>query len=65
MPYANQHEIEYLGAVGGNAAADREMIDEMRRRLDALRRYDQSFSDNDWRPCGLDKGWPRESPLRK
>jgi hypothetical protein len=64
MRNANQHEIEYLGLLGGKASGDPEMIDELRQRLDALRRYDQNFSESDWRPRAATASWPPESPWR-
>jgi hypothetical protein len=64
MRYANQHEIEYLGLLSGKASGDVEMMDELRRRLDALRCYDQNFSESDWRPRMVGTSWPPESPLK-
>lgn len=62
MRHAIQHEIEYLGVLGGKAHEDQEMIDELRQRLDTLRCYDQNFSETDWHPRAA--GWPPESPLK-
>ena len=43
MRSAASNEIEYLGDVEGAAAENPRLIREMSRRLDALRRFDQSF----------------------
>ncbi len=51
MRFATVNEIEYLSSLGGNGAADVNLIQEMSRRLDALRRYDQYICDADLRPC--------------
>jgi hypothetical protein len=64
MGYANQHEIEYLGSLAGESAGDRQLIDEMQRRLDALRRNDQNFSNSDRRPRAANAGWRPDSPIR-
>jgi hypothetical protein len=64
MRYSHQHEIEYLGSIAGEAAGDRQLIEEMQQRLDALRRYDQNFSDSDWHPREANFGWQQESPFR-
>jgi hypothetical protein len=50
MQFAAKREIEYLSGNDRVTAADTAFIHEMARRLDALRRYDQHFSDADWRP---------------
>jgi hypothetical protein len=51
MRFATRQEIEYLGSLDAKTSKDSDLIDEMSRRLDALRRYDQLFSDSDWRPA--------------
>lgn len=49
MRFATSDEMEYLGKVQG-ATADPCLIHEMAQRLEALRRFDQSFSEADYRP---------------
>lgn len=49
MRFATTDEMEYLGTVHG-ATADPCLIREMAQRLEALRRFDQSFSEADYRP---------------
>ena len=63
MRFATRNEIEYLGSVDGRATESVDLIDEMCQRLDALRRYDQNFSDSDWRPHACDWGWRPDSSL--
>jgi hypothetical protein len=41
MRSASRKEILYLNSVDGKAAHDASLINEMSRRLDALRRFDQ------------------------
>jgi hypothetical protein len=43
-------EIEYLDLADGETPSDWGLIDEMSRRLDALRCLDQFFCQEDWRP---------------
>jgi hypothetical protein len=50
MRFATRQEIEYLSATDMMADRDASLIDELARRLDALRCYDQHFSRADWRP---------------
>ena len=50
MRFATRKEIEYLSSVDGQGGEDANLIREMSRRLDALRRYDQCFRKADWRP---------------
>jgi hypothetical protein len=50
MPFATRQEIEYLGSHEANSVNNATLIDEMTRQLDALRRFDQNFSQADWRP---------------
>ena len=50
MRFATRNEIEYLSAIDGDAKTDAGTIDEMTRRLDALRRFDQNFFEADWQP---------------
>jgi hypothetical protein len=64
MRFANQNEIELLGSNDGRVAADSQLIDEMCRRLNALRRYDQNISESDWRPHARDVNWRPDSHLR-
>jgi len=47
--FATRDEIEYLSS-RGDASENPDLVREMCRRLYALRRYDQHFSDADWRP---------------
>ena len=56
MRFVTRKEIEYLGSVDGHVTESAELIDEMCQRLDALRRYDQNFSDSDWHPHALRGG---------
>jgi hypothetical protein len=56
MRAAAWSEIEYLGAIEGVTAKDPRVISEMCRRLEALRRFDQNFSDADWKPGRLTWG---------
>jgi hypothetical protein len=42
--------MEYLGAARGRNREDAKLVQELGRRLDALRRFDQFFGDTDWRP---------------
>lgn len=50
MRFATRREIEYLDSVDGDSETDAGTIEEMARRLDALRRFDQNFCKADWRP---------------
>jgi hypothetical protein len=60
---ATSNEIEYLGDIEGATAENPLLIREMARRLDALRRFDQSFSDADFRPhAGVT--WHPDSPIK-
>ena len=49
MEFTARSEMEYLGSVG-RTSDDLSLIRDLSLRLDALRRYDQHFSDADWRP---------------
>jgi hypothetical protein len=60
---ATSNEIEYLGDIEGIAAENPLLIREMARRLDALRRFDQSFSDADFRPH-TSVTWHPDSPIK-
>jgi hypothetical protein len=42
--------MEYLGAARGRNREDEKLVQELGRRLDALRRFDQLFGDADWQP---------------
>jgi hypothetical protein len=42
--------MDYLRAAQGRNREDVRLAQELGRRLDALRRYDQLFGDDDWRP---------------
>ena len=50
MPPAAREEMEYIGAVWGRNAEDRTFVEELGRRLNALRCYDQCFCEADFRP---------------
>ena len=50
MRFATTQEIEYLDSVDGRTPTDVGLIDEMSRRLHALRCLDQFFCKEDWRP---------------
>jgi hypothetical protein len=50
MRWAAKQEMEYLGALRGRNTEDSNLVRELGRRLEALRRYDQYFCDEDWRP---------------
>ena len=50
MRFATMHEIEYLDSVDVTTPTDSGLIDEMSRRLNALRCFDQFFCKDDWRP---------------
>jgi hypothetical protein len=50
MRSAATREMEYLGAIRGRNTEDANLARELGRRLEALRRYDQHFSDADWQP---------------
>jgi hypothetical protein len=50
MRGAARYEMEYLSAAQGRNREDSNLAQELGRRLDALRRYDQFFGDADWRP---------------
>jgi hypothetical protein len=60
MRHTFQHEIDYLGTLGGEAGVDRKLLEELRYRLDTLRRFDQNFCDNDSRPSSSNDDWPRD-----
>lgn len=51
MRFATCNEIEYLSASDGRTANDEELVRELSRQLDALRRYDQYFCDEHSDPC--------------
>jgi hypothetical protein len=62
MRSATSNEIEYLGDIEGATAENSRLICEMSRRLDALRRFDQSFCDADCRPHSGASSWRPEWP---
>ena len=64
MRNAATNEIEYLGNLEGATAENPRLIREMSRRLDALRRFDQSFCEADFRPHAGATGWEPDSPLK-
>jgi hypothetical protein len=63
MRPAFRNEIDYLGSLDSEANQDPKLIEEMRDRLDALRRYDQDFNDSDWRPHVAHAGWRPDLPF--
>jgi hypothetical protein len=58
------NEIEYLGDLEGATADNPRLIREMSQRLDALRRFDQSFCDADCRPHAGVANWQPDSANR-
>jgi len=50
MRNAIRNEIDYLSACDPEALKMPGLVEEMRQRLDALRRFDQRFSYRDSRP---------------
>ena len=63
MYVARNNEIEYLGRLE-KESLDTQLVDELSQRLEALRRFDQNFSENDWRPHPREARWRPNSPLR-
>lgn len=63
MRSAASNEIDYLGTIEGATAKNARLIREMARRLDALRRFDQSFSEADCRPRA-GATWRPDSPTK-
>ena len=53
MWFTTRKEIEYLNSIDSQAGGNRPLVDELSRRLDALRRYDQHFCDADWHPSKI------------
>lgn len=64
MRSAAANEIEYLGKIEGASAENPRLIREMSRRLDALRRFDQSFCEADCRPHAGISNWELGSPYK-
>ncbi len=64
MRSASLNEIEYLGDIEGTTARNPRLIREMSRRLDALRRFDQSFSEADCRPHARSSNSHPDSPTK-
>jgi hypothetical protein len=62
MRFATSNEIEYLGDIEGATTENPRLIREMAQRLDALRRFDQSFCDADCRPHAGTSNWQPDSP---
>lgn len=62
MRSATANEINYLGDIEGATAENPRLIREMSRRLDALRRFDQSFCEADCRPHSRSSSWQPDSP---
>jgi hypothetical protein len=53
MWFTTRKEIEYLNAIDLQAAGNRCLVDELSRRLDAVRRYDQHYCAADWHPSRI------------
>jgi hypothetical protein len=53
-------ELAHLSAIQGRNGEDFDLIQELGRRLEALRRYDQYFCDADWHPRAQLRGWPSD-----
>jgi len=62
MRFTTRNEIEYLGSIDRDAAADPKLINDMWQRLDALRRYDQNVSERDWHPRTANAGCGTVAP---
>jgi hypothetical protein len=62
MSYSTRNEIEYLSSIGAQSSVDLQLIQEMSRRLDALRRYDQYFCAADWMPEPISSRDRRQFP---
>jgi hypothetical protein len=63
MRSTTSNEIEYLGDVEGATAENPRLIREMARRLDALRCFEQRFSEADCRPH-TGSTWHPDSPIK-
>ena len=64
MRSATLNEIEYLGDIEGVTTKNARLIREMAQRLDALRRFDQSFCEADCRPHSSRPNWRPDSPSK-
>ena len=64
MRLATSDEIEYLAGVEGGSAENPRLIREMARRLDALRRFDQSFCEADCLPHASASSWRSNGPAK-
>ena len=62
MRFTTLNEIDYLGDIEGATSENPKLIREMSQRLDALRRFDQSFYEADCRPHAGSSNWPPGSP---
>jgi hypothetical protein len=49
MRFTTSDEMEYLSSKS-NFDDDPALVEELSRRLDALRRFDQHYVNNDWQP---------------
>jgi hypothetical protein len=58
------NEIEYLADLEGATTENPRLIREMSQRLDALRRFDQSFCDADCRPHSGISSWEPDSSTK-
>jgi hypothetical protein len=50
MRVSTTQEMEYLGSLDRGGVKESQLVDELSRQLDALRRFDQCFCDADWKP---------------
>jgi hypothetical protein len=64
MRPATPNEIDYLGDIEGATAENPSLIRELARRLDALRRFDQSFFDTKSHPRAHTSHWPPDLPSK-
>ncbi len=49
MSFATEQELEHLSASSDMANHDRDLVQELSRRLDTARRLDQYIANADWR----------------
>jgi hypothetical protein len=65
MRFAATKEIEYLSSRCGHGSEDTGLVEELSRRLEALRRYDQVFCHADWLPPRRHEGnvFGHDTPL--
>jgi hypothetical protein len=53
MWFTTRNEIEYLNSLDPRTAGDGQLVLELTRRLDALRRYDQDYRNDEWHTAPL------------